>query len=204
MFENLTITVNPGHPPRYSSEEIVHLTGIIGIHPDLSKHDDINIEISPFVDCTRVVVSSAAIKYLLFVIYYSFNCIDNLNIRATHLRSGIASKWVLSQSTAATAQRLKHLEAYAFREGTTAEWSGYIVWGKLGYLMHGDSLGEFENLMNDKGRSEKSLEELISHTEGLEFWIAEGFPWQGRFDLAIGSESEWMLKNYIERKNKQS
>jgi len=45
---------------------------------------------------------------------------------------------------------------------------------------------------------------LISTPNGLNFWIAEGFPWQAIFDLTKDSESFKILNKYLELKNKLS
>ena len=58
--------------------------------------------------------------------------------------------------------------------------------------------------MKAKGRTEKSLIELLSSKDGLDFWIAEGFSWQGIFDLIPNSESYRILREYMERKNRLS
>jgi hypothetical protein len=206
MFHNLTITHSSIHPATYTNEEIIYLTGIIGVHPDLTKQDNISIEINPFPDATIVILKSAAIERLEIMIYNRFNYIENLCLRGTQQKSGIASKWVASQAAAASSRGFKHLEATAYKDssGSTTVWSGYIVWGKLGYLLYDTSIKDFENLMKNKGRTEKTIIELISTQEGLNFWIAEGFSWQAIFDLTKDSESFNILNEYLERKNRLS
>ena len=125
---------------------------------------------------------------------------------AVQQKYGLAGKWVASQSGAATSKGFRHLEAFAYRDdsGATALWSGYIVWGKLGYVLYDTSIHDFARFMKAKGRTEKSLIELLSSKDGLDFWIAEGFSWQGIFDLIPNSESYRILREYMERKNRLS
>ena len=76
MFHNLTITHSSTHPATYTNEEIVYLTGIMGVHPDLTKQDNISIEINPFPDSTIVILKSTAIERLEIMIHNRFNYIE--------------------------------------------------------------------------------------------------------------------------------
>jgi hypothetical protein len=202
MLEDLTISVLTDSPLTYTQEEIVYLTGIAGVHPELQKEDNIKIEIYPYVDCIRVFLTSSAIKRLQIIIYPGNKYIDNQNIRSTKSITGIGSRWVYAQAREAERQAFKYLQAIAYKDdsGSTEIWSGYIVWGKLGYLLYEDSIQDFERLMLRFGRSEKTLEELIKYPEGLTFWIKEGFPWKAWFDLTKESESKRILNEYIQKK----
>ncbi len=74
----------------------------------------------------------------------------------------------------------------------------YYTWARLGYSIDGPQDQEdFEQLISDYGRNEKSMIELMQTNEGREFWRNNGFWWQGVFDLSPDSENIEALNNYF-------
>jgi len=84
------------------------------------------------------------------------------------------------------------------------EYNGYYTWARLGYDMGKNNVTEFSNLIseskNEKIKSVESVSELMSFSEGREFWKENGFEFDGEFDLSKDSKSSFMLDKYMEEK----
>src|SRR3954452_19543616 len=66
--------------------------------------------------------------------------------------------------------------------------NGYYTWARVGYSMEEPDHENFLELMEMYRRKETSIIELMETQDGRDFWLANGFWWEGYFDLSDGSE----------------
>jgi len=129
-------------------------------------------------------------------IYNALMTVFNNNERGTGLNL------FLNQVVEARKLGFKRLEVTAAGHYTVKdEWNGYITWAKLGYIMGKSDMYRFKELMKSNGRKEKSVFELVSSKEGLDFWEKKGYSWYGEFDLSNNSHSMKNLKKYLKDRN---
>ena len=84
----------------------------------------------------------------------------------------------------------KSITLNAFGDPTIKHiYSGYIVWGKLGYQMDAASRKKFKQLMRADNRTENNIFELLSTAAGKTFWENNGFRWLGEFKISGNSTS---------------
>jgi hypothetical protein len=55
----------------------------------------------------------------------------------------------------------------------------------------------FLELMEMYKRKEVSIIELMKTQDGRDFWLTNGFWWEGYFDLTDGSENMMAFQNYL-------
>ena len=198
MIENISVTIRPDKALPFAEKDLLAITGLFGIHPAPRLSDSIIVEINPYTDCVRININSVSISNLQIVVYPTAKYIENQFIRARGPGGGIGARWVLAQTTEAAQQHFRRLIAEAYRaDDRSGDWSGYVVWAKYGYVMQVSSIPDFERFINQRGRTENNLYDLISVPDGLNLWIAEGFAWDAEFDLAEGSASRRILATYL-------
>jgi len=76
-------------------------------------------------------------------------------------------------------------------------WNGYYTWARFGYSMEEPDHETFLELMELHGRKESSIIELMQTAEGRNFWLENGFWWEGYFDLTELSENMIAFQNYL-------
>jgi hypothetical protein len=203
MLENITYNILGEKDLPFPVEDVIKLTGLTGIHPVFEKDDNINIEIFPYGDCVKIDVTSTTLNFLQVVIYFTAKHIDNKYIRKNRLNTAnVAVNWVNAQTSQASERGYSFLIAEAFKDdtGTADIFCGYIIWGKMGYIIVGSSVKEFENLMREHNLRHTNLHNLLSSNGGLEFWTKKGFSWEAKFDLKEDSESFRILNAYKRQK----
>lgn len=202
MIENINVTIEDGYDWPYSLSTLIGLTGIYGIHPMPQQTDEIRVVVRPKRNSILIYVTSQILHELNMVIHPGSKLIENESIHSTGYQKGVAACWVKAQTDRASQEGFTCIRALAFRDDNAPiPIIGYIVWGKLGYLLFGDRAHrEFKRLMDQSKRSETTIASLLSDPEGLQLWIKDGFSWQALFDLAEDSESRRVLNEYLERK----
>jgi hypothetical protein len=123
--------------------------------------------------------------------------IDNTFMRVHQTKSGIGFKLFINQIKEARKLGFTYLEVSA---GAGPEYNGYYTWARFGYSMNQHDHQTFCELMDDNNRNERSIIQLMKTEEGRDFWRANGFWWQGIFDLQDESENINALKSYIQSK----
>jgi len=182
--------------------EIFELTGMYAACDYIT---DINVaEISGYYPdvVIKVVTNIASIKMRVNV---RERIITNADIKVFEPGGGIGTLIHVAQVYSANKLGYRMIECYAFGnwyENTTEGWSGYIVWGKLGYLMGEFDQILFEAYMEKNGKKATILHELLKTKSGNEFWLKYGFGWYGYFDLNIESTSFQILQRYLKNKPK--
>lgn len=203
MIEDISITVRPDKQLPFSTEELLSICGLFGVHPEPTAADAITAEINPYIDCVRININSTVVSNLQVVIYPANKYLENQFIRVRKPGGGIGARWVRAQSEAAAGKDFKRMLAEAYRaDDRLGDWTGYLVWPKYGYLMQVSSKADFEHFLKHHGRSEIALHELITTGDGLKLWVDEGFSWDTEFDLADDSESNRILAAYFAGKSK--
>lgn len=204
MLENITYNILGEKDLPFPVEDVIKLTGLTGIHPVFEKNDNIDIQIFPYGDCVKINVTSRILDFLQVVIYFTVKHIDNKYIRKNRIdTTNVAVNWVNAQTSQAFDRGYSFLMAEAFKDdtGTSDTFCGYIVWGKMGYIIVGPkSVKEFENLMRDQNLLHANLHSLISTADGLALWTEKGFTWDAKFDLEENSESFRILNAYKSQK----
>src|ERR1700761_2937267 len=154
-------------------EDIIALTGITAFHDvkDLmfteGELDDDIVDIEFETDCLELLTVRINLRR---------KTIKNVEIHSTGKIKNIGYQLLSSQIDHARRLGFKTITLNAFGDPSIKnEYSGFIVWGKLGYQMDDVSQAKFEQLMRSNDRPEKDLFELLSSKEGKTFWENNGF-----------------------------
>jgi hypothetical protein len=78
------------------------------------------------------------------------------------------------------------------------DWTGYYFWAELGY--ENKDVEEYYAWAAERGRTEKTLSELVQSEDGQQLWRREGFAWIGNFYLADSHACMIYLKRHLRRK----
>ena len=116
----------------------------------------------------------------------------------------------LGKGTEIFSNQVKEFQKQGFKElKTTAAksdiYNGYYTWARLGYEMSDQEDKErlkidLSSSKNKKINSANSLQELMTTSEGRDYWKKNGFKFEGTFDLSEGSKSQFILNKYMEEK----
>jgi len=185
-------------PGDFHDFEVIALTGLLGIHADVSDPAvQVTCNIQRGSDFIGVDISSPDILELRVYIYPANRMIYNQSFVKNGSRVGLAEQWVKNQVAVASIFAFSVLRGEAYRNDNSGiKWIGYLIWGKLGYLMGRKGQQDFDQIIRSNGRQEKDLQELISKEEGYLFWKKEGKSWKGHFKLDFGSRSRQILRDY--------
>lgn len=135
-------------------------------------------------------------------IHYDDKWIYNALMRVHDQGKGIGLNLFLNQVKEARQSGFKYLKVSA--EGSYSikdEWNGYVTWARFGYVMSKESQLMFKSLMKANSRKEKTVFELVSTKEGLDFWEKNGNSWSGEFDLKENSQAMKNLKEYLNKRS---
>jgi hypothetical protein len=179
-----------------SYNEIVNLTGgIPGNHITNIKHQ---LEVNDY----KVESTISTDQYHISRYIYDDGHIYNAYMRVNDGGKGTGLNLFANQVIEARNQNLKYLEVSA--EGNYSrieDWNGYITLAKFGYSMDNYSQSRFNSLMDNAGRTEKTVFELVSTPEGLDYWTKNGFSWHGYFYLNDESAELANFRNYLSSRN---
>jgi hypothetical protein len=82
-------------------------------------------------------------------------------------------------------------------------WSGYITWGKVGFLFLDDKdRKKFLDMVKnyeDYNSEMTMLHHLLATQKGTNYWVTEGYKWEGFYDFTNPTCNE-ILTNYLQRK----
>lgn len=89
------------------------------------------------------------------------------------------------------------IKLHAMGGDTGNDWNGFYTWGRFGFTMEDADQISFEMFMQDQGREESTLAELLSTDEGRSFWMQNGFSWAGKFNIKPQSENSNLFNDYL-------
>lgn len=177
---------------KWSFESLLELTGIQGIAP---VHKIIPIFFYGTYPALRITIKYSGVV-LDRTIYFDTGTIYNEFFKTEQPRQRIGYHVLSAQVKKASSTGFLLLECEALgnaKEGH--QYCGYIVWGKLGYLMTQKYKALFDDLMSRHGRTHSTLNDLFVLGDD-EFWAQHGSSWEGYFDLQDGSISRNILEDY--------
>ncbi len=129
------------------------------------------------------------------LLFWNDKFIDNQFLSVFSKGGGLGTFIFINQIIQARKIGLRFLKVSAARSD---QFNGYYTWARLGYSIDSpDDQVEFDQLMLENRRGERSLEELMKSSNGRDFWKKYGFWWQGKFDLNTESENISALNNYL-------
>lgn len=105
---------------------------------------------------------------------------------------GIATEGLVTQVRAAVSAGLKKIETRAAGSPGSGT-NGYYTWARLGFVPTQGTVGA-------AGKSGINLTRLMSTKAGRDWWLANGTPFSGTFDLSDGSISRRVLDAYAKAK----
>ncbi len=181
----------------YSLEEILELSGIYGIHTQEELESCIYRQID--FDGSRVSIEFETNLLEEFQVRIDIHTkiIKDESFKSTGIKNGLSFPWVCAQVDAALKHGFHNISIDAF--GDSKKWkkyTGYIVWGKYGFLMSDpQDIEDFQNTMR-KLKSEgiidtefETLYDLLCSKDGCGIWQEHGKNWLGEFSLKADSDS---------------
>lgn len=185
--------------------DILELTGIRGVYPKLSLGRK-RPKVSGYYPNIKFALQYKGIE-IRINIDIANRLIDNGFVHCRDMSTGAGTKILLSQIQHATSHNINALTGRAMAaEG----FFGYIVWGRLGYLMDPFSEARLMTLLRETSELEtnppgflfsQNIFELLSTRDGKRFWMKNGFTWSAIFDLTPNSESLSRFNRYLLDKN---
>jgi len=129
------------------------------------------------------------------LLFWNDKFIDNYYLSVFSQGRGVGTFILINQIIQARKLGLRSLKVSAAR---SEQFNGFYTWARLGYSIDSpDDQEEFDQLILEHGRSERSLQELMQSNSGRDFWKQYGFWWQGQFDLNPNSENIMALNKYL-------
>ena len=123
----------------------------------------------------------------------------NNDFMLVHQRGlGTGTNLFLTQVQTARRFHFRQLHVNAIAPDDELDWTGYYFWAELGY--ENKDAEEYQAWAIERGRTEKTLSELVQSEDGRRLWRQEGFAWIGNFYLADGHPCMTYLKRHLERK----
>lgn len=198
-------------------EELIGLTGIYGVHPELRNDLDKlkgnytkNLGYINYFKAyhrpnhIQVEFETDKLKELTRRIDFNERFIENQSIKAVDGISGLSLPCLYSQVENARNLGFARIECHAYGVAGEAEYKGHFMWGKYGFQMSPDDQREFLKLMKELGRPEKTLYELFQSGDGLPLWRDKiGSEWFGEFDTNAGSVSCEILERAWEKERQK-
>jgi hypothetical protein len=187
-------------------EELIGITGIYGIHEKRYVGLLIKVKrphfLATFSDESVVVeFSTSLVKDLHVRIDLYHKTVTNILFEAKKSGNGIAFPRLYSQVHYAQKAGFKTIKLTAWGDYKhIKKYSGYIVWGKYGFLMVDPEQKEkFFTIVKKDKRADTLLYYLLQTTAGVELWKKQGFYWYGEFDLTDESISMMILNNEVNK-----
>lgn len=125
--------------------------------------------------------------------------------------NGIGFRMFESQINEAMAANFNLIRCLAARDTTGKnQMDGYVVWAKVGYSMHQNSIPAYTERLDEHSIGFQQLHDLIYCTKlengdsGENFWVEHGLSWYAQFELDINSVNHTLLQRYKERKANKS
>jgi hypothetical protein len=195
----------------YSRIQLLKLAGVHGIHPRLHRSDRIKLSISVLDkdsedESVVLSISSVSIVRLQVVVYPNKKIIQNQLFVKQKQGEGSAFNWVNKQTQFTRGYAYQYLKCEAKRDDhykieingvqpQSCPLIGYKIWMKFGYLMTTASKLIFQQFLRENGKANTlTIFDLIKTDEKL--WDIKGDTWYGEFNLAEGSDSERILREY--------
>lgn len=189
----------------YEWPQLIDLTGINGIQDIKVLDKDVTVLID--IKNVHVIINNEAI-YIARKLLRTKKRIENLYIIIKHHKDqkcGYGSKILYNQVKHAKKYGFETLKCTAykpeehFREAQK-HCVGYLIWGKLGYLMDSESLETFNRFLTQYNIEARNLHHLQTEVPGgAELWEQNGFRWTGKFDLDDNSLSLKILESYMQK-----
>jgi len=181
-----------------------HTTKRSTVKKEKQKTDEIQLEaITNDGYCTRTIYPN---KKLVHMDYFRIS---------PEAPKGTGSNMFFNQVNNFKKMNIKKLETNAAGIGKLESYSGnkkwspfpfngYYTWARLGYNLDDKMFNKLIEKSKDSDiKSVKSLSELMTFEKGREYWKNYGFSFHGVFDLSKDSDSMFILKKYINNKNKE-
>jgi hypothetical protein len=128
-------------------------------------------------------------------LFWNERFIDNKLLSVFSTGRGTGTIILINEIIQARKLGITHLKVSAAKN---ERFNGYYTWARLGYSIDSpDDQEQFDELISNHGRSEKSMIELMQTEDGRDFWRQNGFWWQGIFDLSRESENIQAINNYL-------
>lgn len=176
-----------------SEKDIINLSGGIPPKEITSMTLDIEYE-TPGVFNVLIFTN---LYYVSRTINFNQKVIFNSSMRVEKQQQGLGRNLLINQIISARSFGFTLLNANAAGNPM----NGFYTWGRLGYTMTFSYKERFDELSRINNRKEKSLFELLKTEEGRNFWINNGFTWNGVFFVKEGSENIYLLKDYLKEKD---
>lgn len=120
--------------------------------------------------------------------------IDNLLMQASVTGQGVGKYIFINEIIEARKLGYRYMTVSAAK---ATGLNGYYTWARFGYSMEELDHENLLELMEIFRRKETSIIELMNTQDGRDFWLANGFWWEGYFDLADGSENMIAFQHYL-------
>lgn len=174
-------------------EDIISLTGIFGIHPDLEGNTDKLTEKGlGSISLYYGIISGANVKFEFesdrlkkykILVNFKEKTIFNDLIRTQKNVTGVSLPAIESQTAAAKRLKFPTIELHAYGQPGDKSFIGHKVWAKYGFKMGETDFEKFQNKTSKFKTPPKDLNELLTTTAGQNFWDSNGFPWLGIFEV---------------------
>ncbi len=175
----------------YDAKTLLTFTGVNGYTPSFTY------EISGTYPMLRVKVFHAEYE-LQCTIYFDETRVKNEYFHVKLPAQGIEQKIFTAQATALAANGFDNIRMHALGGEGLPDYTGHITWAKLGFTMDfGSEILQFRSVMKDHKRKEQTLNDLVKTEDGCNFWMRNGFSWNGLFKLSENSENQKILKHYL-------
>lgn len=181
-----------------TKEDLLSLAG--GIPTNAATFFDINLTLVSYADAVISVGLNTS----------EFACTREIDLKEKVIRNtyacvketgtGIGTNLLINQVEAAINFGYYTIKVTAMGGKYCPDMNGHYTWGRLGFTMLPGDVTSFKALMFDFGRTERTLNELLSSDDGKDFWCKEGFTWLGEFDLSGHSENRMLLDKYLKEK----
>jgi len=192
----------------FQYEDLLSLTGIFTIHGKLeflSLASQPSFKYSIFFDdeddlLTVEMTDSPKIEVLRIKIKSRDNLyVDYFRLQQTYKGGNLGFKRLIKQIEEARRLNFKEITLQAYGDYSLFPiWDGYIVWGKYGFRMYRrNDITYFTTLMQSERLSHcTEINVLVSSKEGAALWKHIGRTWDGKFELANGSNSDKIYIKY--------
>jgi hypothetical protein len=124
--------------------------------------------------------------------------INNDFMLVHHRGWGTGTNLFLTQVQTARRFHFRQLHVNAIAPDDELDWTGYYFWAEFGY--ENKDVEEYKAWAEERGRTEKTLSELVQSEDGRQLWRREGFAWIGNFYLADSHTCMTNLKRHLKRK----
>jgi hypothetical protein len=124
--------------------------------------------------------------------------INNDFMLVHHRGWGTGTNLFLTQVQTARRFHFRQLHVNAIAPDGELDWTGYYFWAELGY--ENKDVEEYNAWAGERGRTKKTLSELVQSEDGRQLWRRESFAWIGNFYLADSHVCMTYLKRHLKRK----